>query len=364
MQATTVLLVRHAAPVLPAVGDLPEVDNERGLTDDGRRAASRLASRLETLPITAIYSSPYRRAVETVEPLATRLGLGIRLHDDLAERWLAARILGDDEWLGVYRRTWEDVNFCPAGGESRSTTQKRALSVLSDIRQQHGGEIVVVSTHGGLIGCLLRSMNEHLPLDDVLRMPMPAVFTLKERGDGWRLSAPSDNLTSIVMRLAGAEDVPAIADVSVRSRLVARRGVYSQAYLDALTIQDAESATLASIGRQGWRTWVAELGGTILAYATAGPWADDPRGRTADIDDLYVDPGHFRRGIGSELLDHVEAELALDGYQQTVLWVREGDGALEAFYSAQGYRQNDRTKQLVKDRPRSFRLWTKLVADR
>ena len=60
---TTVDLVRHAhADWTP--------DDERPLSARGRADASALARRLAEPAIAAIYSSPARRAMETIEPLA------------------------------------------------------------------------------------------------------------------------------------------------------------------------------------------------------------------------------------------------------------------------------------------------------
>jgi len=70
---TTILLIRHAetdAVGKTIVGWLPGTHlNRAGVTQ-----AERLAARLAALPITAIYSSPLERAVETARPLAERRG--------------------------------------------------------------------------------------------------------------------------------------------------------------------------------------------------------------------------------------------------------------------------------------------------
>jgi 2,3-bisphosphoglycerate-dependent phosphoglycerate mutase len=357
-----VLVVRHAAPVPAVVGSLSEIDNGRGLSDEGRRAAADLAMHLHAVPITAIYSSPYRRAIETVEPLAGRLKLQIGVRNDLAERWLADRILEDEEWLDTYRRTWDDIDFSPAGGEPRRATQDRALAALEDLRRRHAGETVVVSSHGGLIGCLLHALDGDMAFEHALEIPMPAVFALTDETGEWRESPLPPTVTAIEVREARSADVPAIADLSLRSRRVARRDVYADDYLAAMTIGDAEAAALGCLQREGWRTWVAELNGRIAAYATAGPWSEDRTGKTADIDDLYVDPEQFRQGIGSYVLRHVEGQVVAEGHDTIVLWVRDGDGGVEAFYSAQGFRAQEQTKDLVKDRSRRFRLWRKAVS--
>ncbi|MFD6162010.1 histidine phosphatase family protein [Nocardia sp. NPDC060256] len=76
---STLVLVRHAQPFIPQQGG-PD-DYERPLTDQGVAQPERLVDELIALPPCGIASSPYLRAVRTVEPLARvgdRRGLGIR----------------------------------------------------------------------------------------------------------------------------------------------------------------------------------------------------------------------------------------------------------------------------------------------
>ena len=78
----SVVLLRHAS-----AGDRREWhgdDQLRPLDDRGRRQALALRE-LEGRGITRIVSSPYVRCVETVEPLATTLGLAIDVDGRLAE---------------------------------------------------------------------------------------------------------------------------------------------------------------------------------------------------------------------------------------------------------------------------------------
>jgi 8-oxo-dGTP diphosphatase len=68
-----VLLLRHAS----AGGRLesPHLDRVRSLDERGRADARRLSEALATLGVERIATSPYARCVETVTPLASRLGL-------------------------------------------------------------------------------------------------------------------------------------------------------------------------------------------------------------------------------------------------------------------------------------------------
>jgi hypothetical protein len=63
--ASVVLLIRHDVPEPPVPGNSGAKDDERPLTSEGLLAAERLAERMRAEPITAVFSSPYRRALET-----------------------------------------------------------------------------------------------------------------------------------------------------------------------------------------------------------------------------------------------------------------------------------------------------------
>ena len=79
----SVYLVRHAK-----AGDREEwdgPDHMRPLTKSGLKQAEVLADRLEAFSITRITSSPHVRCLETVEPIARRLGLRVILSDALVE---------------------------------------------------------------------------------------------------------------------------------------------------------------------------------------------------------------------------------------------------------------------------------------
>ncbi|HEV7215096.1 MAG TPA: phosphoglycerate mutase family protein [Chloroflexota bacterium] len=59
-------------------------DRERPLTKNGRRQAEALSELFQHDPIKCILSSPYRRCLETVAPLARRLGLSVAISATLA----------------------------------------------------------------------------------------------------------------------------------------------------------------------------------------------------------------------------------------------------------------------------------------
>jgi 8-oxo-dGTP diphosphatase len=76
-------LVRHAKA--GSRRDFDGDDRDRPLSRAGREQAHGLTVMLGHLPISRIYTSPYVRCVQSVEPLAKKLGLDIRETEALAE---------------------------------------------------------------------------------------------------------------------------------------------------------------------------------------------------------------------------------------------------------------------------------------
>ena len=62
-----------------------EPDERRPLNDSGRKQAARIADLLAPVGVERILTSRYLRCVETVEPLAARIGVAVEEHPALAE---------------------------------------------------------------------------------------------------------------------------------------------------------------------------------------------------------------------------------------------------------------------------------------
>ena len=76
-------VVRHADAGVRGPGD--EHDRDRGLSARGRRQAEALCARLGEVGARRLVSSPFRRCVDTLAPLAVELGLEVERDDRLSE---------------------------------------------------------------------------------------------------------------------------------------------------------------------------------------------------------------------------------------------------------------------------------------
>ena len=106
----TLYLIRHAK-----AGDRLNdhaADRDRSLSKTGRAQAVQIAEILRTAGISRIISSPFKRCVETVSPLAEKLGLRVEPSETLAEETSLAALSTLIESLGS---TQENAALCSHG---------------------------------------------------------------------------------------------------------------------------------------------------------------------------------------------------------------------------------------------------------
>lgn len=171
---TDVVLVRHALSV-PRTADGPD-EFARPLAPAGLRQAEELVGVLTGLAPVAVWSSPYRRAVQTVEPTARALGLKVQVRDDLRE-WEDGLPFTDD-WAPHYARSWANPAEGRPGGESLDQLTTRAVGAIRGLARAYPGGLVLAAGHGTFIARALAGFGEPVDTDFWQRMPMPAVFHL------------------------------------------------------------------------------------------------------------------------------------------------------------------------------------------
>ena len=169
MSLTTMYLVRHAHSEW-------RDDEARPLSPVGRAAADRIAELLAREPIAALYSSPSARAIETVTPLADRLGLQVRRLPDLRERVLPA--VAREEFEALIAAAWDRPGDKPPGGESNVDAQTRGLAVVRSLRDRHRGACIVLSTHGNLLALVLNGLDPGYGYAFWRRLSFPDIYRL------------------------------------------------------------------------------------------------------------------------------------------------------------------------------------------
>ena len=167
---TTLYLVRHAhADWNP--------DDGRPLSDRGRASAVALGDLLASAPIGALYSSPARRAVETIEPLARRLRLEPFIVDDLRERELV--VAPGTDFAAAVRAAWQAPSTASLGSETNDGAQARGVGAIRKILNEQSGRHAVVATHGNLLALILNGLKPTFGFEFWCSLTFPDVYELR-----------------------------------------------------------------------------------------------------------------------------------------------------------------------------------------
>lgn len=175
---THVYFVRHAEPNYDNHDDVA-----RELTPRGRADCRLVTEFLLDKGITAVYSSPYIRALDTVRPFAEAMRLPITHVADLRERKV------DNVWIDDFnafsRQQWADFDFHLDGGESLRQVEERAIPALESLLASHNGESIAIGGHGTAISVILHHYDPsfgHAQFGQIRRL-MPWIVRLDFDGD-------------------------------------------------------------------------------------------------------------------------------------------------------------------------------------
>ncbi len=158
-QRTTVWLVRHGIP--DGVEGRCYGHYDAALSTEGERQSNHIAAQLRQEPLTRIYSSPLRRALDTARIVARGTHLQVEAVDDLCEMHF-----GDLEGLlyeeiqARYPAVFESWMTKPTetqfpNGENFQQMRQRVLATIEILITRHAGESIAVVTHSGVVRLLL-----------------------------------------------------------------------------------------------------------------------------------------------------------------------------------------------------------------
>jgi broad specificity phosphatase PhoE len=146
------------------------------LTALGREQAFTAARALAGEPITGVYSSPLKRALDTAEPIVAALRAPLHVIEELAERnWGALE--GEPRALRVRGET-------PRGAETPEAFASRVLDGFAQIDDA----VPLIVAHSGVFRVLCQTLS-------IVDVKMPVSNGLPQRfvplaGGGWRLEQP------------------------------------------------------------------------------------------------------------------------------------------------------------------------------
>lgn len=175
---TTILMVRHAeSPFI--FGE----ERTRGLSNKGKVDAKEIARALLSRNIDIIVSSPYIRAIETVQGLADARDMNIETIENLRERQLkGAYRLSAEEIDEAIKKSFNDLDYFLDDGESIRDVQNRAIPEVINLLEKYVGQTIVIGTHGNIMTIVINYFDDHYGYEFWNKTSKPDIYQLVFEG--------------------------------------------------------------------------------------------------------------------------------------------------------------------------------------
>ena len=175
---TKVYFIRHAEPDFTNHNDLL-----RPLSPKGMQDRKIVTDYLEDKKIDVVLSSPFKRAVMTMEAFAGKYGFNIETIDDFHER-----IVGT-EWIDNFgdfaKNQWADFDYKLDGGESLNEVQTRNITALKEVLRKYDGKNIAVGTHGTALSTIINYYDKSFGYEDFEKIKdvMPWIVAFEFDGE-------------------------------------------------------------------------------------------------------------------------------------------------------------------------------------
>lgn len=167
---TNIYFVRHANSSYT-----PDELN-RPLSEKGLRDAKKVTDLLSDKCITRVVSSPYKRAIQTVEGTANHFKLDISIEEGFRERNLANNSV--ENFNEIILRYWENFDFSLPGGETGYVAQERGVESLKGVLTKYSGENIVIGTHGNIMVLIMNYYDKKYNYGFWNSLNMPDIYRL------------------------------------------------------------------------------------------------------------------------------------------------------------------------------------------
>lgn len=149
---------------------------ERPLSDRGFSDVTKVNELLKTENIDIVASSPYKRAIQTVEGIIVHSGKEIEILEGFKERLLSA-VPVEDFNLAI-AKVWKDYSFSWTGGESNIVAQGRGVDTTYTLLDKYIGKNVVIGTHGNIMVLIMNYFDSQFGFSFWKNLDMPDIYKL------------------------------------------------------------------------------------------------------------------------------------------------------------------------------------------
>jgi len=143
-------------------------------------------------------------------------------------------------------------------------------------------------------------------------------------------------------------DGPGLAKVQVRSWQAAYRGRIADTYLQGLSLDQKVRDWEKFLQSDASYTLLAQENDrqAIAGFVTLGSYrdGDKPQDEFLELRALYIDPAHWRKGLGKKLTRLAMEECRRRKVGRLVLWVLESNSEAQKFYQSLGFQWDGEVK--------------------
>ena len=149
-----------------------------------------------------------------------------------------------------------------------------------------------------------------------------------------------------LIRKASEHEATRIAEIHVATWQAAYRGLIPDDYLDSLDPLQRTVTWKALIGAPEQLVMVAVRDSRVVGFCSLQA-SRDPASppEIAEISALYVEPGEWRHGAGSSLVEAAVDHAAKQGFAAVTLWVLASNQRARRFYAAAGFEPDGTEKE-------------------
>jgi 2,3-bisphosphoglycerate-dependent phosphoglycerate mutase len=155
---TNIYFVRHAEPDFSIKDDLIRPLSDKGIADTKKVTVALLDKN-----ISIIYSSTFKRSVDTIKDFANYKGFDIITNQNFCERKVGKWV---DDFKSYSKNQWSDFDYKLENGESLKEVQARNVSGLLEVIKNNCGKSVVIGTHGTALSTIINYFKPSFGYDD------------------------------------------------------------------------------------------------------------------------------------------------------------------------------------------------------
>jgi len=171
---TTIYMIRHAeSPFI--IGQ----ERTRKLSNQGEIDAKKVTAIMNEKEIDLVVSSPYIRAIQTIEGIVDSKNIEVKIFEELRERQLkGAYKLPEEEIQQAIKKSFEDIDFKLSGGESVRDVQNRAIPIIKDLLNKFETKTIIIGTHGNVMTIIMNYFNKKYGYDFWKNTSKPDIYKL------------------------------------------------------------------------------------------------------------------------------------------------------------------------------------------